>query len=179
MKTLFLIIAQMCLLISHNAYAQKSHRPLPGDGGGPTTPPAPGELFVGEWEWSSGGETFHITLVREPAYVSPRFPDAGAINTVFGQYSFTRNGVLIDQSPTTGARPYALSCVPTNNRSMRMSFKDNAKNKYAKAVLTLVAGQPDTLIWKIEPIEMIILDGMVVPPLGYTVPTSVTLTRQQ
>lgn len=178
MKAPFLIIAQLLLLIGHNAYAQKAHRPLPGNGGEPTTPPAPGELFVGEWEWSSGGETFHLTLVRDPAYVSPQFPDAGAMNTVFGHYSVTRNRVLIDQSPTTGTRPYALSCVPANNRSLRMGFKDHAKDKYAYAILTLVAGQPTKLTWKIEPMERMYFDGDVIPPPGYTVPTSVTLTRQ-
>ena len=178
MKTFFLIIAQLCFLISHTAHAQKVHRVAPGDNGGPIIPPAAGELFVGNWEWSSGGETFHLTLVRDPAYVSPQFPDAGALNTVFGNYSITRNGVLIDQSPTTGTRPYALSCVPADNRSMRMGFKDHAKDKYAYAILTLVAGHPNTLTWKIEPMEHMYFDGDVIPPPGYTVPTSVTLTRQ-
>lgn len=173
MKTLFLIIAQIFLFIGYNAYAQETNRPLPGDE--PTTPLAPGELFAGEWEWSSGGETFHLTLVRNQTFT---FPDGERTNAVIGQYSFTRNGVLIDQSPSTGPRPYALFCVPANNRSMRMSFKDNAKNKYAKAVLTIVAGQPDLLEWQLEPVERMYFDGDVVPPPGYTVPTTVTLTRQ-
>ena len=172
MRLFRLLVALTVLLLHHGAHGQRAGRP---DDPNNVPPPEPGELFVGEWEWSSGGETFHVTLVRNPAHA---FPDGEIINAVIGQYSLTRNEVLIDQSSATGPRPYALFCVPANNQSMRMSFKDNAKNKYAKAILTLVAGQPDMLIWKIEPVERMYFDGDVIPPPGFTVPTSVTLTRQ-
>lgn len=182
MKALFTILALLCTLFGHSAYAQKAHRiPVDGDGNTPP-PPAPGELFEGDWEWSAGGETFHITLVRNPAYVSPQFPVAGTMNVIIGQYTYTRNGVLIDQSPNTGPRPYALFCSPIGNRSMSMSFKDNAKGKYAKAILTLSSAPsntlPNTLTWQIKAVEKMYFDGDVVPSLGFTVPMNVTMTRQ-
>lgn len=176
MKIFFLLLLPLVLLAGHSARAQRTHAIAPGPGPGPTSLP-PGELFVGTWEWASAGEVLRITFTRNPAYTSPRYPDAGAMNVVTGQYLYTRNGVTVDQSATTGPRPYSLFCAP-NGGGMRMSFYDHALGKYGQALVAFVPGNPNQLTWQLRPKETMYVYPDVAPPDGFTVPTDLTLTRQ-
>ena len=177
MKTFLFFLLQLSLFIHHSASAQRANKEAPG--GIPPGPVsrAPGEAFVGEWEWASGSEVFHITLTRNPAYTFPQYPNEGTENVVMGQYTYARNGVTIDQSVSTGPQSYALFCVPADNSSMRMSFKETAKNKYGTVRLTFVAGNPNQLTWELKPKEMLYIYPDVAPTPGFTVPTTLTLTR--
>lgn len=178
MKTFLLFWLQIFILMCHSASAQRANKIAPGPGTDPgPVSLSPGELFVGNWEWASGGEVFRITLTRNPSYTSARYPEAGAMNVVMGQYRYLRNGVVVDESIAVGTQLAALFGTPADNVSMRMSFKETAKNKYGTVTLAFVPRNPNQLTWQLKPKEMVYLYPDVGPTPGFTVPTTLTLTR--
>ena len=176
----FRLLRQAVLLLAltcHSASAQRANKEAPG--GIPPGPVslAPGEAFVGNWEWAAGGEVFRITLTRNPTYQNPRDPRRRVMNVVTGQHRYTRSGTVIEQSYTGSAEPYSLFGVPVNNSSMRMGFHDLTKNRYADATLVFVPGNPNQLTWQLQVVERMYVYPDVAPSAGFTVPTTLTLTR--
>ena len=157
------------------ANAQRASRP---DDPNNVPPPKPGELFVGEWKWASGSEVFHLKLSRNPAWQHPNDPRHRIVAVVTGQHSYTRNGVVVEQSIIGNVAPPSLFGRPENNSTITMGFRDLTRNKHGDVTLTLVPGNPDQLQWELEVKEMVYVYPDVPPAAGFTVPTTMTLTRQ-
>ena len=188
-KPLIHLLFGLALLLTQSAavHAQKpakprkttAHRPLPGDnGGGPTEPLPPGELFVGTWEWADAGEVFHLTLVRNSAFVLPGYPNDPPRVAIIGQFVYTRNGVVVDQSLTTGRRPFAALGNPTNNRSIEMQFYESGTRGWGALKLTFQPNNPDVLDWSLQPVETVYRNPADRPAVPLLVPRVMTLTRQ-
>lgn len=169
------------------AYAQqrielkqvKAHRVAPGDNGNPPPePPAPGELFAGEWEWASGGEVFHLTLTHNSAYVFPEYPNDPPGDVVIGHFVYTRNGAIVDHSLTTGKNPFAAFGGPANNRSMDMQFYDHGTNGHGWLTLSFQANNFNKLNWMLVPEETAYRNPTNRPAVPFLVPTAMILTRK-
>ncbi len=181
-----LIVAQSSSVYAQNPSAKqkiKAHKVVPDDGDNPPPPPpptplAPGQLFAGEWEWSGGGEVFHLTLNRNPTYVFPGYPNDPPRNVVIGHFVYTRNGVVIDHSLTTGPRPFAVFGSPANNRTMEMTFYSHGTKGYGYLTLSIQAGSPDVLAWSLRPRETAYRNPADRPAVPFLMPTTMTLIRQ-
>ena len=68
----WLTVLLLGLVIHPAAVAQQATKAAPAKVEVATQP---GDAFLGDWEWSSGGEVFHLTLTRNPSYVFPEYPN--------------------------------------------------------------------------------------------------------
>ena len=145
----------------------------------PNSPIAqPGDIFLGDWQWSDGGEVFHITLERNPTYNFPEFPNLPPRNVVIGQFIYTRNGVVVDQSLTTGRTPFAAFGSPANNRSIEMQFYESGTKGWGALTLTFQPDNPDVLNWTLRPVETSYQNPADRPAVPFLMPRVMTLTRQ-
>lgn len=173
-----LVITCILVLIGWHAYAQKAHRPLPDDGG--NTPPISqlGDAFLGEWEWSEGGDVFHISLFRDPAWPILRDPQHRTINVILGDYSYKRNGAVVNQSLPNNSLPRGLFFSSLGTTQMQFRFYDQTNQKSGRVKLEFVAGNRDQITWRLYKVEQTYSGQGSVPPSNFSVPTAVTLTRQ-
>ena len=172
--TFLLLGHQLAVSAQTASKPQKSPltRPLPGSNR-PIPPQEPGDQFLGEWKWASAGQVFQLTLTRNPAYVSPRYPNLPPRSVIIGHFVYTRNGTVIDRSLTTGPVPFAAFGSTTNNRNIEMQFYDQAANKYGDLTLRFPSFvNPNTLNWSLRESEY------YGPPKHFLVPMAMTLTRQ-
>ena len=180
---LFGFLLGLLPLASHAQRPATTHpttrRPVPGEE--PT--PAPvyqGEAFLGTWEWRSGSEIFRMTLRRDRFY---SLPNGDRIHVILGQHSFTRNGVILEDSyhPNVHARRgWSLLGRPHEDWSISMGFLDLSKDKSGEASLSIDPDSPDNLHFELRGVEgaYIVTPNSPPPPSpGFTIPTSMTLTR--
>lgn len=173
------LLACALLLPGHPVAAQSAGEATPGLVRSSRLASIPaGALFVGDWEWASGGEVFRLTLARNPTWQFPFDPQHRVMNVVIGQHRFTRNGAVVEQAPTTGSRPYSMLCVPADNSSITMSFSELTTRRRGRVTLTFVAGNPNQLTWQLRAQEMVYVYPEVAPTGDFAVPTTMTLTRQ-
>jgi hypothetical protein len=173
-----LFITCILSIIGYCAYAQKPVRRVPD--GSTDIPPIvqPGDAFLGDWEWSNGGEVFHISLQRDPALPIPRDPQHGTINAIFGDYMYSRNGIIINQS--SGAKPFpkGLFFATLGVTKMDFRFYDQASGKAGRATLEFVAGNRNQITWRLHKVEQTYFGQASVPPPNFSVPTAVTMIRR-
>lgn len=167
------------LSMCHSAHAQRANKVAPGPGTDPgPASMSPGELFVGNWEWTDAGEVFHLTLTRNPTYVFPEFPNLPPRNVVIGQFVYTRNGVVVDQSLTTGRTPFAAFGSPANNRRIEMQFYESGTRGWGALTLAFQPNNPNVLNWTLRPVETVYRNPADRPAVPLLVPRVMTLTRQ-
>ena len=133
---------------------------------------------MGTWEWADAGEVFHLTLTRNPTYRFPEFPNLPPHNVVIGQFVYTRNGVVVDQSLTTGRTPFAAFGGPANNRSIEMQFYESGRKGWGALTLTFQPNNPDVLSWTLRPVETSYKNPTDRPAVPFLMPQVMTLTRQ-
>lgn len=173
MKIFFPALISAFFLLSFSAHAQKKAQARVPDVGTPTQP-SNGSLFEGDWEWSSGGDVFLISLTRNSAFSAP---DGTTHSVIVGKHRYTKNGAVIEQSFTGTTEPYTLFGKPTSSYVFTMSFHDLSRDKWVQVVLTTSSSTPDQITWELK--EK--MNGVTVNhPVsnGFTVPTSLTLIRK-
>jgi hypothetical protein len=135
-----------------------------------------GQAFIGTWEWRSGSDAFRIVLSCDPAYV---LPDGQMRNMILSRHSYIRNGVLVEESITrnpTSPKERTLVGTPRKDWELELFFSDITKHKSGRAVLTMNSSSPNQFYFELHEMEGVYI-GRVAPALGFTVPTTVTLTR--
>lgn len=171
----------VCILVSHHSHAQRitkkantGNRPEPG--GGPATPLYPSESFLGSWEWRSGTEVFRLTLTRD---LHVPLPNGRTMHFILGRHSYTRNGVVVEESYTrTPNDPNGCAFLgqPYDDQSISMSCVDRTKSKNGRVELLIDPSNRNQMQFTLREIE-----GMHTPSHpyvpGFTIPTSMTLTR--
>ena len=155
----------------------KVHKIVPDDGND-NPPLPPGQLFASDWEWTNGAEMFHLTLIRNPAFVLPEHPNNPPSPAVIGHFVYTRNGVVVDQSLTTGRWPYGAIGHPANNHIMEMIFYSHGTKGFGYLTLSIQAGSPDVLSWSLKPRETAYRNPADRPVVPFLMPTTMTLIRQ-
>lgn len=164
-----------------NVYAQKginAHKVVPDDGSQPPSPPTVGQSFIGEWEWVDGDEVFHLTLTRNSSYVFPSYPNDPPVSVIIGHFVYTRNGVIIDRSLSTGPWPFAALGSPSNSRNMRMNFHDHGTKGFGYLTLSFVPNNPNMIDWHLESRETSYRNPADRPTVDFMMPKVMTLTRQ-
>lgn len=74
-----------------------------GSSGVPSLPTEPGDAFLGNWEWGSGGDVFHVSIWRDDAWPLPHDRQHRTISAILGSYTYTRNGVVVAQTVSAPA----------------------------------------------------------------------------
>lgn len=136
----------------------------------------PGDNFLGDWEWSSGNEVFHITLERNPSWPVPFSPTHRTANVVLGNFRYTRNGAVLAASirdPASADNGLFYSKI--ERQKMVMTFYDYVHEKSGLVILAFSVNSNDEITWKLQEVEEHI--NNTTPP-NFSVPTAVTLTRQ-
>lgn len=133
--------------------------------------------MLGTWEWHSGSETLRVVLQREPSF---KLPDGSVQDVIVGTHSYSNK--LQNMENSIGARGvngnpgFTLFGFSGTGDRLAMSFHDLTKNKQGKVVLQMVPGQPNKMRWQLSPASETISINKVTPE-GYTVPTTMLLTR--
>lgn len=133
--------------------------------------------MLGTWEWHSGSEVFRMVLRREPAF---KLPDGSVHDVIIGTHSY--NGNLANAENSIGAKNvdgnpgFTLFGFPNNSEKLVLSFHDITKNKQGRVLLQVVSGQSNELRWQLTPPTETVSVNKVIPT-GYTVPTTMLLTR--
>jgi len=142
-------------------------------------PASPEQLptMVGTWEWHAGAETFRVVLQRETAF---KLPDGSVHDVIIGTHSYRSEFSTSENS--VGARGvdgnpgFTLFGFPNTSGKLLLSFHDITKNKQGNVSLQTVPGKPNELRWQLTPpTETVSLNKTI--PAGYTVPTTMLLTR--
>ncbi|QIX60176.1 hypothetical protein HER32_02825 [Hymenobacter sp. BT18] len=170
------------------AYAQPGAKPrqaagtvitklLPRDE--PPAPVLPAEQFLGTWEWRSGTDVFRVTFTRNRFY---QLPNGTSMHVVIGRHWYTRSGVIIENSTTNSlALRYGHTLLGRLHEdwSIDMGFTDLTKNKPGRAQLTINPTTPNKLQFTLRELEggMLALPNTPTPAAGFTIPTTMTLTR--
>jgi hypothetical protein len=133
--------------------------------------------MLGTWEWHSGLETFRLVLQREAHF---KTPDGKVYNVILGTHKYIKNNIItensIEMSGVDGNPAFTLFGSPTSSNKLVMSFHDQTKNKQGKVLLELVSGKSDKMHWRLfPPSETVSINKPI--PTGYTVPTTLVLTR--
>ena len=173
-KSLFLIVAILGLNQPIGSQAQARNNTSK-----PNSPIAqPGDIFLGDWQWSDGGAVFHITLERNPNWPVPSSPTNQTANVIVGAFSYTRNGTMVAQSaPVTISGVDGLFFAAVQTRKMVMKLYDYSHKKSGQVVLQFpVSSSDDEITWKLYQIEESHYNNPAPP--NFSVPTDVTLTRQ-
>ncbi|WP_400194028.1 DUF6705 family protein [Hymenobacter sp. B81] len=141
-----------------------------------SAPSQPSEAFLGTWEWRSGADVFRIRLSRDLAFPMPRNE---VMHAIVGRHSYTRNGVLVEESFShnpTDPKTTTLMGSPHTNELIILYFDDLTRGKSGKARLSINPTQPNQLQFTLHGMEQVSIGGTL-PPAGFTIPTSMTLTR--
>ena len=183
MTRFFTISLLLALGIStQNSSAQQTsstQQRVVDDGREPATPSMPSdkaEAFLGTWEWRSGTEVFRLTLTRELNFP---IPGGRTMHALIGRHSYTRNGVVVEESYTrtpndpTGR---AFLGVPNDEWNPDMGYIDRTKNKNGRVNVVIDPANRNQMQFELRDRE-----GMHTPSNpyvpGFTIPTSMTLTR--
>lgn len=167
MRTLSKIL--LCGLIAASVSAMPAQK-LP-------TLPKQLTTMLGTWEWHAGAETFRVVLQREPAF---KLPDGSVHDVIVGTHSyhseFSNTENSIGSRGIDGNPSFTLFGFPGTGEKFSLSFHDITKNKQGNVLLQLVPGKPNELHWQLTPpTETVSLNKII--PTGYTVPTTMLLTR--
>jgi len=146
------------------------------------------DAYVGIWEYKSTTEIFRIIINKSTIDIADFFADC-----LLGDYYYKKNNVVVNDYdsgkniPSTYTRETSSNVIiyATNafhceredrvtGNSLRMSFRDEYLNKHtASGEIHLLS--PNSIRWILEEEE-----GEYVgeaPPLGFSVPTDVIMTR--
>ncbi|TGE14385.1 DUF6705 family protein [Hymenobacter elongatus] len=170
-----ILLLTLVLVLSTNSLAQRNSaaKAAPG-GGGQALPLA--SAFLGTWEWHSGTDVFRLVLTRDTSYP---FPNGVLYSVILGRHSYVKNGVVIEEtftkSPNT-PQAWSLLTIPREEWRLFMGFMDQKKDKRGKAEIIIDPATPNQMSFSLkEPTGTVSLNTEYVR--GFTVPTTMTLTR--
>ncbi|MGI4821584.1 MAG: DUF6705 family protein [Janthinobacterium lividum] len=159
----------LCGLVAVNISAMPAHKL--------STLPKQIDTMLGTWEWHTNSETFRVVLQREPAF---KLPDGSIHDVIIGTHNYRSEFSNAENSigvrGVYGNPGFTLFGFPTTGEKLLLSFHDITKNKQGNVLLQAVPGKPNELRWQLTPpTETVSLNKPT--PAGYTVPTTLLLTR--
>ncbi|QIX60174.1 hypothetical protein HER32_02815 [Hymenobacter sp. BT18] len=178
----FFFFYLLCLLIVVQGHAQQVGKPsqpagtvitkpLPEEGGEPPAPALPAEKFLGIWEWRSGTTVFRLQLSRDPYFL---LPNGKTLPTIVGQHSYTRNGILVETSLN---KEMTVLAKPTTGNILSGTYKELTKKTWGWVTLTILPTAPNKMTFALKQKEGAVTGTAPIPTVGFTVPSTMTLTR--
>ncbi|QIX60175.1 hypothetical protein HER32_02820 [Hymenobacter sp. BT18] len=179
----YLAVLGLCLLGSYSqGHAQQGAKPRPPAGTVITkplheegdklpSPVLPAEKFLSTWEWRSGTTVFRLQLSRN---LNLLLPNGKSVPAIVGQHSYTRNRILKETSLN---KKMTVLAKPVAGNILSGIFTDLTKNKSGWLTISVMPTTPNKMSWVLEPKEGAVTGNAPMPAAGFTVPTTMTLTR--
>jgi hypothetical protein len=141
--------------------------------------------FLGTWKYQNGNEILIVKLEKVTKYFDVEFGNYE--DYIKGNYSYSTDGgatfitntIVANATETDPNINSFYSVGPRNLEQLYAGFTDEQYQKEGRAIFTLLNSFPSPqLTMVLKGRTRGYLPGETIPPLGFSIPNNVTLTRQ-
>ena len=132
------------------------------------------DLIVGTWKWEDGDNSFEITLQEFEMYNYPSDSD-NYFDAIFGKYKYIEDGNVVSETSTIESYPNIFLTLNFYSPTIyNVVIKDVVSNKHMVGQFVIISSNIATFnIQESQGIRVNADSG-----IDFTLPTSVTLTKQ-